>query len=546
MRRIDMPELNGQEHKANGSYRWAALFVVVIGTFMVMLDSSIVNIAIPKMMNVFGSSLDQSKWILTAYTLAMGSIVPITGFLSSTLGIKKLFIFALSIFTLGSFLCGLSWSNSSMVAFRVVQAIGGGMIMPVGMSYVMQMFEIHERGKALGFWGIASMAAPAIGPTLGGYVIQSMDWRFIFYINVPIGIIGVIFAGLLLKDTVHKQYQGDFDFIGFFSVVAGVVSILFVLGEGTGIDWSDVKFPLILAFGCFSLLIFVVNELTCPKPLLELRIFKIYDFTLSQIITGVTTLALMGGIYVLPLFLQNLRGYTAMEAGLILFPSAIASGLMMPISGTLFDKFGAKIVTIPGLIIVAFATYEMSLFSMDTPRTTITIVAAIRGMGMGFCMMPVNTAGMNAVPRHLFGEATALSTTVRSIMQALAITFMTSMISNRVDYNYTRLTEQITSFNSTSNYIIKVLQGVYAKSGLSASEAHGAALSTMGKMLYTQAYLNAMNYAILTTAVAVVGAILLVLMMSKHKRKEIKETKIDSGRKELIYESDAGTQPIMD
>lgn len=541
-----MAELHVHEHAGNGSYKWAALFVVVIGTFMVMLDSSIVNIALPKMMNVFGASLDQTKWILTAYTLAMGSIVPITGFLTNTFGIKKLFIFALAFFTAGSFLCGLAWSNSSMVAFRVIQAIGGGMIMPVGMSYVMQMFEIHERGKALGFWGIASMAAPAIGPTLGGYIIQSMDWRFIFYVNVPIGIIGVIFAGLLLKETTLKPYQGDFDFIGFFSVVAGVVSILFVLGEGTSIDWSDVKFPLILTFGCFSLLIFVVNELTCPKPLLELRVFKIYDFTLSQLITGVTTLALMGGIYVLPLFLQNLRGYSAMEAGLILFPSAIASGLMMPISGALFDKFGAKWVTIPGLLIVAAATYEMSLFSMDTPRTTITIVAAIRGMGMGFCMMPVNTAGMNAVPRHLFGEATALSTTVRSIMQALAITFMTSIISNRVDYNYARLTEQITPFNDTANYVVKVLQGIYLKSGLSSGDAHGAALSTLGKMLYAQAYLNAMNYAVMITAVAVVGAIILVLMMRKHKKKEIKEGKIDSGRKELTYESDAGIQPIME
>lgn len=300
-----MTEHDIHEHAGNGSYKWAALFVVVIGTFMVMLDSSIVNIAIPKMMSVFGSSLDQTKWILTAYTLAMGSIVPITGFLTETFGIKKLFMFALAFFTLGSFLCGLAWNNSSMVAFRVVQAIGGGMIMPVGMSYVMQMFEIHERGKALGFWGIASMAAPAIGPTLGGYIIQYMDWRFIFYVNVPIGIIGVIFAGLLLKETKVKPYQGDFDFIGLFSVIAGVASILYVLGEWADIDWASAEYPLLLVFGCFCLLIFVVNELTCPKPLLELRVFKIYDFTMSQFITGITTLALMGGFMYFPSFCKT-------------------------------------------------------------------------------------------------------------------------------------------------------------------------------------------------------------------------------------------------
>ena len=536
-----MTDRERHEHAGDGSYKWAALFVVVIGTFMVMLDSSIVNIAIPKMMNVFGSNLDQTKWILTGYTLTMGSIVPITGFLTNTFGIKKLFMFALAFFTVGSFLCGLAWSNSSMVAFRVVQAVGGGMIMPVGMSYVMQMFEVHERGKALGFWGIASMAAPAIGPTLGGYIIQYMDWRFIFYVNVPIGIIGVIFAGLLLKETTVKPYQGDFDFVGFFSVVAGVVSILYVLGEGTSIDWSSMEYPLILAFGCFSLLIFVVNELTCAKPLLDLRLFKIYDFTISQFITGITTLALMGGIYVLPLFLQNLRGYTAMEAGMILFPSAIASGLMMPFSGALFDKFGVKVVTIPGLIIVAAATYGMSRFTMNTTVNTIILVSTLRGIGMGICMMPVNTAGMNAVPRQMVGQATALSTTVRSIMQAIAITFMTTTISNRFDYNYARLTEQITPFNPTAKLLIKTINGLYLKSGLSVANARGAAYSAVGKMLYGQAYLDAMSHAIILTGMAVFIAIVMVCLMSGRKaspKPAAEKNKLPD--KEAVYESSSG------
>ena len=513
-----MTEHDIQESTGDSLYKWSALLVVVIGTFMVMLDSSIVNIAIPKMMNVFGADLDSVKWIITGYTLTMGAIVPVTGFLSETFGIKKLFIFALTFFTLGSFLCGFSWSTNTMVVFRVIQALGGGAIMPVGMSYIMQIFPVHERGKALGFWGIASMAAPAIGPTLGGYIIQYMDWRFIFYVNVPVGIIGVIVASILLRETPVKPYKGNFDFIGFFSSSIGIVSLLYVLGEGNTIDWSKVEFPLLLALGCFSILIFIANELTHPDPLLELRVFKIYNFTLSQIITGVTTLSLMGGMYVLPLFLQNLRGYTAMETGLILFPSAIASGLMMPISGALFDKFGAKVVTIPGLIIVAFATYKMSLFNLDTPRATITMIAALRGLGLGFSMMPVNTSGMNAVPRHLFAKATALSTTVRSITQALAITFMTTMISNKSNYNYARFTEQITPFNQTAGVISKALQGVYMKAGLSQGDAQGNAFATIGQMIFGQAYLDAINYTIGITVFAVFAAIVLVLLMRSNQR----------------------------
>ncbi|MDA8221455.1 DHA2 family efflux MFS transporter permease subunit [Desulfosporosinus sp.] len=506
-----------------GLYKWSALLVVVIGTFMVMLDSSIVNIAIPKMMNVFGSDLETVKWILTGYTLAMGAVVPITGFISDTFGIKKLFIGALGLFTIGSFLCGFAWSTNTMIVFRVIQAIGGGAIMPVGMSYIMQIFPMHERGKALGFWGIASMSAPAIGPTLGGYIIQYMDWRFIFYVNVPVGVIGVIVAALLLRETPLKPYKGNFDYVGFISSIFGIVSLLYVFGEGNSIDWGNVKFPLILTFGLFSLLIFVVNELTHPEPLLELRVFKVYNFTLSQFITGVTTLAMMGGMYVLPLFLQNIRGYTAMETGLILFPSAIASGLMMPISGALFDKYGAKVVTIPGLMIVAFATYEMSMFNMNTSMSTITLVATLRGIGLGFAMMPVNTAGLNDVPRHLYGKATALSTTVRSILSALAITFMTTMISTKSSDNYAQLTEQITPFNHASNSLLKGLQGIYMKNGLTQGDAQGSALTTLGKMIYAQAYLDAINYVIAITVFAVVIAIFLVLMMRSSKKPKNKE-----------------------
>ncbi|WP_434511235.1 DHA2 family efflux MFS transporter permease subunit [Desulfitobacterium sp. AusDCA] len=540
-----MTEHHLSESAGDGLYKWSALFVVVIGTFMVMLDSSIVNIAIPKMMNVFGSDLDSVKWILTGYTLTMGAIVPITGFLSDTFGVKKLFIFALSFFTVGSFLCGFAWSNNAMVIFRIVQAIGGGAIMPVGMSYIMQIFPVHERGKALGFWGIASMAAPAIGPTLGGYIIQAIDWRFIFYVNVPIGIFGVFFASILLKETPLKPYKGNFDYIGFFSSVAGIVSLLYVLGEGDTIDWGNIKFPLLLAFGVFCLLIFTVNELMHPDPLLELRVFKIYDFSLSQLISGITVLALMGGVYVLPLFLQNLRGYTAMETGLILFPSAIASGLMMPISGTIFDKFGAKVVTVPGLLILAYSTYEMSQFNMNTPVATITIMATIRGLGLGLSMMPVNTAGMNAVPRHLFTKATALSTTVRSIFQALAITFMTTMISNRTNYNYARLAEQITPFNPTSNDLVKALQGVFMKSGLSQGSAQGASISTLGRLTYLQAYLDAINYAIAITVFAVFAAIILVLMMSDKKAGKKKSDPSLAGEKGS-HESEAGVATLME
>ena len=205
-----------------------------------------------------------------AYTLALGAIIPLTGYLQDTFGAKKIYMFALAMFTLGSLLCGFAWSGSTMIAFRVIQALGGGMIMPVGMSIIYQVFPRKKIGLALGFWGIAAMAAPAIGPTLGGYIIEKMDWRLIFNVNVPIGIIGVILAGIILKGTERKPFK-SFDIIGFLSSTVGIVSILYVLGEGSSIDWTKIENPILMTLGCLSLLLFVVNELTHPNPLLDLR-----------------------------------------------------------------------------------------------------------------------------------------------------------------------------------------------------------------------------------------------------------------------------------
>ena len=498
-------------------YKWMALLVVIIGTFMAILDSSIVNIAIPKMMTVFGVSLDDVKWILTSYTLALGAIIPLTGYLGDVFGTKKVYIFALAMFTIGSFMCGLSWSNTSMIVFRVIQALGGGMIMPVGMSIILQIIPPEERGMALGFWGIASMAAPAIGPTLGGYIIEKLDWRLIFYVNVPVGIVGVFMAVILLKPSILKPAK-SFDIIGFISSTVGLVSILYVLGEGATIDWGDIKNPLLVTLGCFSLLLFVVNELTHPEPLLDLRILKIPDFGISQVVTCITTFAMMGGVYVVPIFLQNMRGYTAMQTGLIMFPSAIATGILMPISGGLFDKIGAKPIVIPGLIILFMTSWNLSFLNMSTSKEAVTFLLVLRGVGMGLCMMPINTAGMNAVPQNLVGRASALSNTIRQVMGSVSVTVITTLINSRLNENYSKLSQQVTDFNPQAVNFMKQIQGLFMLNKYSPQDAKSAAGSVLYGMVYKQAYIDAMDYAIAVSAVIVIGAVVMVLFMRGKKK----------------------------
>lgn len=522
------------DKESQGSFKWLALGVVVIGTFMAILDSSIVNIAIPKMMSVFGVSLDQINWILTCYMLTLGAVIPLTGYLGDVFGTKKVYIFALAIFTIGSFLCGFAWNLSSMIVARVIQGLGGGMIMPIGMSIIYQIFPLEQRGVALGFWGIAAMAAPAIGPTLGGYIIEYLDWRLIFYINVPIGIIGVFFAGLILKGSELKLGK-KLDYIGVVTSIVAMVSLLYVLGEGSAIDWSDIKNPILIIIGCFSLVLFTINELTIDDPLLDLRILKIVPFSLSIIISAILNMSLYGGMLLIPLYLQSIRGYTAMETGILMFPSAIATGIMMPISGKLFDKIGAKPLVISGISLLVYISYELSRITMDTSPSTIRWLLVARGLALGLAMMPSSTDGMNSVPRHLVGRASALSNTIRQVAGSLSVTILTTMLKNRQTLNYSRLTEQINSFNYSTTELFKSLQGHFVMSGLPQGSAQAAAQSVVYGKVQKMAFLNGMNDTLLFTTL--IAAIIIPLGMLI-KSKKLGKTGNDSTNDELVVKGE--------
>lgn len=498
--------------KSNDLSSWLSLFVVVIGTFMSILDSSIVNIAVPKMMSVFGISMDNAKWILTAYTLSLGAIIPLTGYLQDIFGSKRIYIFALTMFTIGSLLCGFSWNFSSMVIFRIIQAIGGGMIMPVGMSIIYDIFPREKIGLALGFWGIASMAAPAIGPTLGGYIIESMDWRLIFNINVPIGILGVFMAIVLLKNS-KINYDKHFDLIGFLSSTIGIVSILYVLGEGSSIDWDKIENPILIVIGILNLILFVFNELTHDHPLLELRIFKKVEFSISQIISCVLTFSLMGGAYILPLFLQNLRNYTPMQTGIIMLPSALVVGIMMPISGNIYDKFGAKIIVLPGLFLLAISSYMLSnSITMESSKEHIIFITCLRSIGLGLAMMPINTAGMNVIPKELVGKASAISNTIRQISSALSVTIMSTIMQSKTDFNLLQLSEQITLYNNFSNDLINNYTKIFSKL-VNLEISKSLAFSQISSMIQIQAILDAMKFAVAITSISVIISMFLTFFM---------------------------------
>jgi EmrB/QacA subfamily drug resistance transporter len=264
---------------------------------------------------------------------------------------------------------------------------------------------------------------------------------------------------MVLRST-HTHSDRPFDLVGFLTVATGLVCCLYVLGEGSNIDWGDITNVLLMVFGIFCLIMFVVNELHHPHPMLDIRVFKYFPFTMSMIISSILTMALMGVVFIMPLFLQNLRGQTAMQTGILMFPSAVATGIMMPISGKLYDKFGAKPVVMPGLVLLVFATWELSKVNMSTPLFTISMLMALRGLALGISMMPITTEGMNAVPLNKVAEASSINNAIRQVAGSLSITILTTVMQNFQDNRYAQLAVAVTPFNAQMNSAVSMMKGL--------------------------------------------------------------------------------------
>ncbi|SHK18273.1 DHA2 family efflux MFS transporter permease subunit [Desulforamulus aeronauticus] len=517
----------------NNGGMWTVLGVIIIGTFITILNSSLINIALPKMMAIFGVSLDSIQWVVTAYTIALGAVIPLSGYLSDLLGAKKLYLGSLIVFTLGSLLCGMAWSNSSMIAFRVIQGIGGGIIGPVGNAIIFRTVPPEKRGIAMGLYGVAAMAAPAIGPTLGGYLIANLSWRMLFYISVPFGILGVMVGSLLLQEF-PKKSPGNFDLIGFITSTIGLVCIFYVLGKWTSIDWREMEYPLLLALGVFSLILFIVNELMHPTPLLDLRLFKLYDFSAWSVVMCFLSMAMIAVPYLVPIFLQNIMGYSAMQTGMLLFPSAIATAIMMPISGKIFDRWGYRAVMIPGLFLFVAVSYPLSFLNTDTSAGTINLLLIIRGMAMGLVASPATTMAMNSVSKAMINQASALMNITRQVASTVSIALITTILQHRIALNSATISDQLSVTNPVTTDAVRALQGVYFQGGLSASDANGVAISTLAGLVQKQAYVDAIDYIFLLMmlVMAVLFVCIVFIDLPKYVRTRLQEL---HNKKEAVY-----------
>lgn len=471
---------------------WSVVIVILIGTFMAVLNGSIVNVALPKIMAIFNTTASSIQWVLSAYMMTMGVVMPVTGYLADTFGYKRMYIIAMSIFVLGSCLCGLSWNVPSLVAARIIQAIGGSIMQPLGMAFIYRVTPREKIGMTMGIWGIAAMAAPAIGPTLGGYLVEYVDWRLIFYINVPIGILNVWLAGLLLQET--ERIKGEIiDIFGFVSSTIGLFCLLFALSQGTKHGWTSVYIVSLFAAASIMLTAFVINELNHPAPLLELRLFKNAMFTISTIIGSFLNIGMFAAMFLLPLLLQNVLGQTAMKTGLLLFPAAVATALFMPVSGRMFDKYGARAIVLVGLGIVTFTTFMVGHINAMTPFSVMVFWLVLRGIGMGLSMMPVTTLGMATIPIMLTSKASAMGNVIRQVAASLGIAMFTTIMQNRQVFHFASLAQNLNLQASDALTLQHDMYNLSAAQGWDASTlnaVYGSVLATAAGKL---SMVNAIN-----------------------------------------------------
>lgn len=489
---------------------------------MAVLDTSIVNVAIPKMMAVFGVTQTGIQWVLTAYTLVVGALVPVTGYLGERLGYKKVFLYALVVFTIGSGLCGAAWSNGSMIIFRIIQAIGGGALMPVSMAMMFRMFPPERRGFAMGMFGIAVMFAPALGPTLSGYIVEYLNWRLIFYINLPIGVINFFLATAALKETQTVSAQ-KFDLPGFLFSTIGFSTLLYGFGKVADKGWSNPEVVLFLIIAVCSLTVFVIRELTADAPMLDIRLLANYTFAIAQLLSVISTIVLMGGLFIIPIFLQNITGLSPFQTGLLLLPQAVTSGIMMPIAGFLFDKIGARPLAFTGLAIAAISLYLNHFIDVNTSNMTLIGWFVLRAIGIGFVMMPVQTAGMNTVPMNKIGQGTAITNTVRQVAASFGIAWLALLLSNRTTIHSAAFSNEMNTFSPSVANAVNALETTFSASGQPPVQAHLATLLYLNGQLQTQAVVQAMDdIFIVTSILAGVGAAI-SLLLSRGKQSAKKE-----------------------
>ncbi|MEG0373287.1 MDR family MFS transporter [Enterococcus viikkiensis] len=403
--------------------------VLLIGTFCTVLNQTLLTTAFPALMKAFDISASSVQWLTTGFLLVNGIMIPISAWLINKFSSKRLYLTAMTIFLIGTITCFVAPNFSTLLIGRLVQAAGVGISMPLLQNIMLSIFPPEKRGSAMGMAGIVIGLAPALGPTLSGWIIDHYTWRDLFGMVIPIVVLVLVLAIFLMKSVIQLSNPSIDVFSALLSTV-GFGSLLYGFSSVGNDGWGSLKVISFLVVGVIVIGLFVWRQLHLEHPFLELRVFKSPIFTIAAILSGVVNMAMVGAEMVLPLYIQNIRGESAFHSGLMLLPGAVIMGAMMPITGAIFDKHGAKRLAISGMLILTAATLPFAFLTKETPIAMIVILYAMRMFGISMVMMPVTTSGMNALPMNLISHGTAVNNTFRQVASSIGTAILISVLTN--------------------------------------------------------------------------------------------------------------------
>jgi DHA2 family multidrug resistance protein len=496
----------------------------MIGTFMAVLDSTIVNVGLPKIMASFGVGIDKIEWVLTAYMLALAVALPTSGWLSDRFGYKRMYFMGMLLFTIGSFLCGVSGNENILIFSRVIQGLGAGTIMPLGMAIVSREFPPEQRGIAIGFWSISAAASVSFGPLIGGFLVDHFSWQLIFDVNVPVGIVGLIATIIIQQEYVHPQKR-SFDYIGFISISIFLPFILYALTEGnaetnTG-GWESPHVLFCFAISAIALAVFLTAELTVKEPLIDLSLLGNYNFGITNIIMFIFSVGMFGSTFLLPLYLQNSLGYTAVMAGAVFLPVGIIQGIMAPTSGFLANKINPKIIILVSIIVLAFSFYLNSLLSPLTEHDFIMLSLYMRGFAMGVLFTSLSSLSLIEIPREKMAQASGLMNIIRQLGGSFGVAILATLLSSRVNYHSQTFGEGIrANSESFKNVTTNLSYYIQHEAGSSAPVSIKQSQSLISAQVSKEAFVQAVDDDFLIAGfITILGGIPVLWLHRKKKGK---------------------------
>lgn len=466
-------------------YKWRAAIVVAVGLFMGVLDVTIVSVALPQMQTYFHTDRDTITWVATAYLLAQAAVIPITGFVSDRVGAKTVFLTALALFTIGSGLCAVAPNQQLLIAFRVFQGIGGGALFPVAFAIIFRIFPPTERGPASALIGVPVLLAPAFGPTIGGYFTQTFDWRAIFLINLPVGVVAFIGCLLVLHGGERERAESGlattegsarqpggrqrFDILGLALSMIGFTALVYGVSEAAQSSWTDTKVVIALVAGSVLLVAFIVNELLVNDPVMDLRLFSNYTFAVANVLTWVVSGFLFASIYLLPIFFQNVQGYSPLQSGEFVIVQGLGAAFATLLAGRLYNRAGPRILVAVGFALVTIGTYGFTQLDVNTTWQSLQVWLLVRGLGLGLTNIPLQTLAFSVVSNRAMARASSLTNVTRQVFGAVGITVLTTIFVQATKDYATAHTAQV-----------KAATVAYTQAQVKAATQHAVAQYTSG------------------------------------------------------------------